>query len=479
MKPTQTANTSRLSRFLSQTTPRSFSSLVMLVLGIRCWGAIGNCLAPISSPHTWRQVDTMATALRYARRWTIETTDFSWWIPAVLNSQNTRGIMAMEFPAVNMLGALGFVTAGSHIDLGRIFAQILLTLTVGGLIYVAGSAWLKNDSSDQPGRFVTMAWFAACCSFSTPFTAKFMPDTTAMLLALIGTAGIWRFRWWGVACLALGILIKPTAAVVVALLLLHPRTFRAWLKQFPLVLLAVVPAAGWYLEVTKYLKSLQEIPSLFELFANRDSLGWLKKFWLSPDIWDLIHFHIVFEAGWILILIALLFSKERERKITILKLLGIAVVQASIVGTLSGDHARLHAYYLAGLAPTAALLMYETWYAMPWAFGRWVLALGILIHSGETAVADMSGIWSKSQASALFQECRDLRTKVPDAPWNQGQVWRTPMEEYPVIDLCLGERGQSSIGEWGVFRQRDKVKIPSECHEVAATENLMMVRCVQ
>lgn len=454
---------------------KKFSALVMLVLGIRCWGAIATCLAPITSPHTWRQVDTMATALRYARRWTVESPDFSWWIPAVLNSRNTRGIMAMEFPAVNLLGALGFVAGGANVDLGRILAQVLIVSTVGCLIYLAGKTWQKNESLDAPQGMAIAALLAACCSFATPFTAKFMPDITAMLLALIGTAGIWRYRWWGILCLALGILIKPTAGVVAALLLLHPQTYRAWLKQFPLVLLAILPAGYWYLEVNQYLKSLQEIPSLFSLFEERETIAWLKKFWLSADIWDLIHFHIVFEAGWILIVAALIFTKDRARRWMMLKLIGISVIQASLIGALSGDHARFHAYYLAGLAPTAALLIYETWHAMPWAVGRWILALGILIHSGETAVADMSGWLNKNQGRQWFQECRDLRSRVPEAPWNQGIPWRTPIEEYPLIDLCIGERGQSPLGEWGVFRKSGV--IPKGCHEVATTERLVMVRC--
>lgn len=450
-----------------------FESFVYAILVVRFIGAIATIFYPITSPHTWRQVDTMATALRFARRWTVEMTDFSWWMPAVLNSGSTRGIMAMEFPAMNMLGALGFVVAGTHIDLGRRLAQGLVVVTVSGLIYLAGRVW--RDADQKPEGMVPAALLAASCSFAIPFTAKFMPDITAMLLALIGTAGVWRLRAWGVLPLALALLMKPTSGIVAALLLLHPLQMRVWGKQLVLVVLALVPAGIWYFEVTQYLKSLQEIPSLFELFQDRDAVAWLAKFWLSAEMWDLFSFHLVFQFGWVLLWLALGFTKDRARRLMMLKLWGILIIQGSLIGVLSGHHARLHAYYLVGAAPTLALLIYHAWHAMPSSWVRVVLALGLFIHVGEAAVADMSGIWNPGLGAGWFAECRELREKSPDAPWHQGLAWRTPREEYPLIDLCIGERGQSSVGAWGVFRVEQPT--PADCRDAAATSRLKLVRC--
>ena len=450
-----------------------FESFVYAVLAVRFIGAIATIFFPITTPHTWRQVDTMATALRYARRWTVETTDFSWWIPAVLNSRNTRGIMAMEFPAMDMLGALGFVIAGKNVDLGRILAQGLVVSMVIVLVYLAGLVW--RDADQKPEGMAPAALLAASCSFAIPFTAKFMPDITAMLLALIGTAGIWRLRPWGVICLALALLIKPTSGIVAVLLLLHPEQFRIWGRQFIFILLALIPAGIWYLVVTPYLNTLQELPSLFELFHDRKALAWLAKFWFNIEIWDLFNFHVVFQFGWILLLVALIFTKDPTRRRIMFKLLGIAVIQASLIGILSGDHARLHAYYLVGAAPTVALLVYQAWHAMPWSWARVLLALGIFVHVSEAAVADMSGIWNPALGAGWFAECRELRGKMPDAPWNQGVPWRTPIEEYPLVDLCIGERGQSQVGEWGVYRLHQAT--PADCHDVITMNRLKLFRC--
>lgn len=449
-----------------------FFSFIRVLLNVRLLGAIGIIFYPISAPHTWRQVDTMSTALRYARRWTVETTDFAWWIPAVLNSRNTRGIMAMEFPAVDIYGALGFVTAGPHIDLGRRLAQLLLVILVSVLIVTAYQVW--SHIKNAPRGMALAAMFAATCSFAIPFTAKFMPDMTAMLLALIGTAGIWQLRWWGVLGLGMAILIKPTTANVAAILLLHPEMMRVWWKQLPFVIFATLPAVAWYFFETPQLKQMQQIPSLFALFEEHKTLEWLKLFWTSGDIWDLISFHLVFQFGWVFLILALMAAKT-ELRTNMLKILGVLIVQASLIGALSGDHARLHAYYLIGLAPTVALFIYNAWLALPWRAARMLMLLGILVHSAEAMVADMSGAWNKSQGSAWFAECAELRRRMPDAPWNQGIPWRTPIEEYPLIDLCIGERGQSDVGKWGVFRVEQT--IPSDCQAVAQTERLRLVSC--
>lgn len=452
-----------------------FSTFLYTILSMRFIGAIGIILAPVTAPHTWRQVDTMATALRYARRWTVETTDFAWWIPAVLNSRNTRGIMAMEFPAIDILAALGFVAAGQNVDLGRILAQGIVVGFVGLLIYAAGQAWQRVNEDERPEGMVSAALLAACCSFASPFTAKFMPDTAAMLLALIGTAGIWRLRWWGAAVLALAILIKPTAGICAALLLLHPLGFRAWLRQSAWVILAILPGGFWYLHVLQSIKQQQELPALFALFEDRNAWAWLWKFWSSADIWDLLNFHVLFQFGWLFLALAVMFTASSARRRTMVILTGIFIIQASLIGAVSGDHARLHAYYLIGTAPTIALLIYNAWNGLPWRTARALLAVGILIHAAEAAVADLGGHWNLNQGSGWFRECSTLREKVKEAPWNQGIPWRTPLEEYPLIDLCLGERGQSPVGEWGAFRIEQPV--PSDCHEVATTARLRLVKC--
>src|SRR5436309_2128935 len=83
---------------------------------------IGLChgILPLDEPHVWRQTDTMGTTFRYWNRWTSENKDSavevrgrplgamnSIFLPAILNSSDTAGIMPMEFPFLNVVTAPG------------------------------------------------------------------------------------------------------------------------------------------------------------------------------------------------------------------------------------------------------------------------------------------------------------------------------------------------------------------------------------
>lgn len=490
---------SNLRKCLNASNWLTWRRLVGIIVAIRLLAAIGHCFAPVTRPHTWRQVDTMATALRFARRWTIETTDFPWWFPAVLNSGDTRGIMFMEFPLFNGIGALGFVVAGSDVDLGRSLAQFFALLTVFLLTFLLRWTWRRNQG------FRSEVWLALILapmfSFATPFTAKFIPDISAMLLCLNGVGLLWQYRSparlvIALVFMTLGMLVKPTSAIVMALLLLHPDLWRAWRSQAIVVMLALVAPLYWYLIVRKTIIAAQEQPAMFALFEDAQPIQWIINFWSSYEIWELFHFHLIFQSGWIFIPAALwiIYFNLNDRGLfrRLLIILGIAVLQSTMIGLLSGDHARLHGYYLAGVAPTIALFIFEVWERLVHKQGNnelestkfgalWCLLLGaaILLRASEIAVADLSGNWRKSQPASIFAECKQLRTRNPQLGFYRNQIWRTQTadQNFPLLDLCLGERGQSETSRWGLFYK--EAKIPQECKPVDETERLVLVDCEQ
>lgn len=475
------------------------AKVALLILSVRLLGAILQALAPITMPHTWRQVDTMGVALRYALRWTVESTSeaIPWWVPAVLNSGDTAGATVMEFPLLNMLGAVGFILGGSDVDLGRSLAMSLCLVLVFVLIAICILAWSKL--SGAPKQIHRGALLLACvASFSTPYTAKFMPDLTAMLLSLIGVAGIWNVHLWGVIFLALGLLVKPTSCVVVALFLLHPAVFRPqfFRKRLAMVCAALVLPALWYLKVVPHIKTLQQQSALFEMHDHFAPFTKLIDFWTSAGIWDVLSFHSLFPFGWVLVVWgALWLTRQASKKNSVAfltKLFLIALLQASVIGALSADHARLHAYYLIGLSPVMILMVWTLWDDLPktrlWMFWRSLLVIGLFVRCGEAFVADANGHWDERQGRAWFDECRELRALVPEAPWRKNEVWRTPVEEYPFIELCLGERGRGAKSPWGVFRkdsQSHAVLLPEELRQThsagcivrAETARLALVYC--
>jgi hypothetical protein len=429
--------------------------------------------APVTSPHVWRQVDTMGVSLRYARRFIVEATNMPFWLPAILNSGDSDGVMPMEFPLLNLFGALGFVSAGRDVDLGRSLAQAILTLLVLVCVYIGWRVWRSVD--DAPKGMTEISLLVGFCSFATPFTFKFMPDVLALLLCFIGTAGVWRGRVWSILPLALGLLMKPTAGVVCALLLLHPFTWKALVKQFWLVGFSLVAPLVWYLKVIPYLKTFVQGEGWFQFHEGINPWQGVADFWTSLDVLDTLQFHGFFPVGTGLLILFAAAYAFRSRSMFLLKLIGIVLIQASLVGALSGVHARLHAYYLIGLVPTFLLLIWSLWHLSPNKWVRAVIALALISKTLEASYADSSGLWNQKQAATLFKECADMRAAVPDAPWFQGKVWRTPRFEFPLIDFCLGERGQSLTSEWGAVR-RDAT-LPDGCASVWQGRQLVLIRC--
>ncbi|MCX6125167.1 MAG: hypothetical protein NTV34_10545 [Proteobacteria bacterium] len=456
----------------------TWARLVCAMVLLRFTGGIFHAANPITMPHTWRQVDTMGIALRYALRWSVEPEEgIFWWMPAVLNSGDTRGIMAMEFPLLNLFGGIAFFAAGGDIDLGRRLAQASFLLLVTLLAGVCVFAWRRLPDAPKGMTFVILG--GAVASFAAPFVTKFMPDLPAMLLSLTGVAGIWGLQVFAIIPLSLGLLMKPTSGVVVVFLLLHPSIKKVWFKQGLILAAALITPAYWYFHIMPYLKSLQERAQLFTIHDKIDPWHRLVEFWTSPAIWDLLHFHGVFSFAWIVAAWGL-FKVWRKPVGGSIKLAILGVLVAgSIVGAMSGDHAGLHSYYLIGLAPIVIFLIARMWEEVPSKVFRGIIAAGLLVRSGEYMLADARGLWDDRQGAAWFAECADLKKQFPAAPWRQNKIWRTPVEQFPLLDLCLGERGQSSKGVWGLFRKevRKESMIPSDCHIEGQSKRLSLVKC--
>ena len=394
-------------------------------------------------------------------------------MPAVLNSGDTRGIMAMEFPLLNLYGGAAFFAAGGDVDLGRRLAQASFLLLVGVLAGVCVLAWRRLPDAPKGMTFVILGGTVA--SFAAPFATKFMPDLPAMLLSLSGVAGIWGLQVFGMVPLTLGLLMKPTSGVVVVFLLLHPRLKKVWLKQGLMLGVSLISPAYWYLHTMPYLKSQQERAQLFTIHDKIDPWHRLVEFWSSPAIWDIWHFHGLFSFAWLVLAWGLFKAWKRPVGGTIkLTILGL-LVAGSAVGAMSGDHAGLHSYYLIGLAPLVMFFLSRIWHEVPSKVFRGIIAAGLLARSGEYMVADARGLFDDRQGSSWFAECAELKRQFPAAPWRQNVIWRTPVEQFPLLDLCLGERGQSSKGAWGLFRM-DGI-IPDDCHIEGQSKRLTLVTC--
>ena len=82
------------------TTP--INIIILLLIGRFIVGLYYSCFA-VGAPDAWRQTDGLSVAYAYYLRWTFEPFTWHSLLPAVLNSGHNTGIVAMEFPILNVL----------------------------------------------------------------------------------------------------------------------------------------------------------------------------------------------------------------------------------------------------------------------------------------------------------------------------------------------------------------------------------------
>jgi hypothetical protein len=95
---------------------------------IRLLSLIATSFLSLTPPHLWRQIDTLSVSLRYYLRWFVESGS-PLFLPAVLNSGDSLGIMPMEFPLLNILFAPAFGLGPYY---GKVLCLIAYVLFVFG-----------------------------------------------------------------------------------------------------------------------------------------------------------------------------------------------------------------------------------------------------------------------------------------------------------------------------------------------------------
>jgi hypothetical protein len=439
----------------------------------------------------WRQVDTIGVAVRYAHRWMFEPNGPPFWAPAVINSGDTQGIMAMEFPLLNVLGAggvyLGERLFGSYLW-GLRLAQLIHWSFVIGLVVLAYLIWKKQDG----GRWRWMPFMAVLMSYGAPFTAKFMPDLPAMLFVVVGVGLILRHQFFVAALpIALGLLMKPTSCIVLVLVALPVFLLQSpWKtifepKKIFAVASALIPAGLWYTVVVEKLHSMQESESLFAIANDPHPIDRLHNFFTKMSILESWDFHGYFQgASAVVIIGSILFWSSVGPWRHLLGLFAIVFIQSLVIGALSGHHSDIHSYYLIGLSTTFSCILILLWrhdygskerYAQMW---RMVIALGITARTLEYMQHDMSGAYTANQGYSHFVDCAELKAKAgSEIPFHQNVVFRTPKTEYPLTELCFGERGGSQSNPWGLFPKF--IAAPEGCKTLSEGQKYKIVHCHQ
>lgn len=418
---------------------------------------LGVCaFLPLSLPGIWRQTDTMGVSLRYWLRWTVESGARMPLLPAVLNSGDTTGINAMEFPALNGLFAPAFAL-GPYA--GRVVSMLGVLTLVHGLIFLNWRVWKKEGRSLGVDSFGF--WLMAVATFSSGWTGKFIPDVVSVLLVLLAVGLSWSrtaaVRSGGLG--TLGILMKPTSTVVLALYLAHPRLLKRARANFAWATVSVALGELYYTAGLSWVRQYQDGPGLFAV-GFRPFLGSLRAFFADvPDWTNMWMYRPFFSLGLVVVLplsgLALLLRLPGYRQY--LALWGVLLLQYVLIAGLAGPHGFMHDYYFLPLAPTSALLLgwllTRSWGPKLAVFVRGLVFVGILSPTVELSTMDLRALYKPAQRELLgmASECMRLKARHPEAPWGMGGVFRSTDEPYPELGLCFGEREGSLTAPFGIF----------------------------
>ena len=441
---------------------------------IRFIVALVAAFRPITSPHVWRQVDTLSVAFRYWQRFSLEENHALWFFPAILNSADTYGYMLMEFPLLNLLLSPAFMFG---IEIGRIIAHVLLVLLVVTLGMSNFRIWQRvRLPLFGENRMEMIAWASALFpffSFCSGFTFKCIPDVISVQLVIL-SLGLLLRNHLGVAifCAVLGCLMKPVSIFAFgffAIFFIEGRKSLS-LKVTGVFCLCAVSTLYYY---GKFLPSFAHLIELEGKFAVNprsflvNILSLKNQSWLS--VLDFFNFH--FFVPWALVV--LLFFNYKKLRLRFV--LGMIALQLLAVILVDGSHAFVHAYYFSCAAPLATYLFFRL-LGSNQVLGAIILIL-TLVRTSENIAADFKNFDKSSKVAVMFDECEKFKLEHAEFPWGRNYVFRSSEEMYPLLGLCFGERQDSKKSQFGFFYLNDN--LPSDCLEISRQREIKIVRCTR
>jgi hypothetical protein len=453
---------------------RRVSMVLTSLLALRALIFILHAWHPITSPHQWRQIDTLAVSLRYWLRWSVEPNPVHPLLPAVLHSGDGTGIMAMEFPLYNLVTAPAFMFG---LDTGRSLAHLLVGVAIALLVWGNLRVWRNVVIAGVPAPLMVLAF--PIFSFAAPFTSKFIPDFTANLLMLFAVGLSWsRSRpLLSILAGAAGILIKPPAVILPALYLFHPGPWKERIRRGWWFIPALIIAALYYTKGTSFLSAIGDV-SIYNI-RPRPPLENLGSFFAEPLVLlDFLNRHLFIPFGIILYVLGYWLNRHALVLRSTAKLWATAILMIFAIACLDGSHSFVHSYYHTGTTAVAALLWLEPWLASfsnPKArFLTWLIPLAMLGRLIDISGQDLSYFSDQDGRARQFAECAQLRAEHPEAPWEQGEVFRSPEEIFPFLGLCFGERQGGTQSSWRIAYSDSA---DAGCEVVGMTTHFKLEKC--
>ena len=303
---------------------------------------------PLAGVHAWRQCDTATVARNFA----IES--MNPFMPRVDWRGDGPGLVEMELPLFPWVVAVAYRVLGVHDAIGRIAAAL------GG---VAACWWLlclvTRTSGPTVARWAALLF--AILPLNVYYGAAFMPESWMIAASIGGVHHFLRWReggggghgWASFACIAMAVLLKPTAlclGLVLAWILLavrpergpfatgHPlRDLRAWC--FAAGVFALLSAWMWWAHRLGQETGLSFGVLRSDKFADWPLAGSLG-FWHTILVERLAERHLAW-GGAALALAGLL----RPRSSPLERLFDVWLVAVLIGTAIASKGNELHEYY--------------------------------------------------------------------------------------------------------------------------------------
>jgi len=363
---------------------------------------------------------------------------------------------------------------------GVVLARItLLVLLLGVLI------WIIRKTSARFENGILFKDLILCFPLMTLgslYFGKFIPDTLAVVLVLVAVVTSWtdpkpRSSFF---CCSLGLLIKPTSVLVLGLLFFRPT--KQIKKRDWWILAGLLVGAAYYLVFIPYLLKYQDSPFPFQVNPKNPLLAFWEFVKSYQKLFYVFGRFLFTQTGLVLIVIGYFLFWRRFSKVH-WRLWLLLLVQFLGIGFLDGAHSFDHSYYFLGLLPTLLLITLEYLNVLKscFAFGfpSKALYFGLLLVLLTTCIRHIGQELQLIEPTPFFvshysNSCQKLRERNPHFPWNQGYVFRSPLEQFPQLGLCFLERSGSHQSNFGFF---DAKPLPNDCKLVDQMGDIYLATC--
>ncbi len=418
---------------------------IKYLIGLKVAVAILAAFSPFVHPHIIRQTDTMAVALRYWMRWTLETDLQYPLLPAVLTAGDSYGITPMEFPFLNLITAPFFALGA---DWGKTLSALFVIILYLSLTYALSRVWrgIKLFGVDA-GEAI---WLMLIFGVSQMYWGRFMPDYLAFSLVLLAV-GL-SFKEINIKAslplAALGLLIKPPAIIAMGILLIEPKTL---LKHMLWIIPAFIVCILYYTKGIDFIRSVSDHHAYFKV-EFRNPIESLINFISNPiKIAKLIYkdlftsFLIFPMGGW------MLWRVFKNRSVKYKGLIGIFFLQILGIAMLNGDHSFIHDYYFVGASFSTAIIFLLFLKLAPKSLIN-ICLLILTFYQLERGLYETRAVFGPNH----WKDCARI---IETGTLKDIDRIDNPKKNYPTEGLCLGKIQNSKKSNVFVDIQGSKVII--------------------